>query len=108
MNEQMRNDLVNGLLATLPGLMIKIILYGSTARETASPESDIDIALLLSRDLTDLQKESLSDLIVDLNLKYDKVFSVIDLNESIFRKWKDVTPFYQNVEREGVVLWTAA
>lgn len=42
------------------------------------------------------------------NLKYDKVFSVIDINYDTFRKWEGVTPFYQNVTKEGTVLWKAA
>ena len=42
------------------------------------------------------------------NLKYDKVFSVIDTNYDTFRKWEGVTPFYQNVTKEGIVLWKAA
>lgn len=50
----------------------------------------------------------LSDLIVDLNLKYDKVFSVIDIDYSVFQKWEEITPFYKNVNKEGVVLWKAA
>ena len=43
-----------------------------------------------------------------MNLKYDKVFSVIDVNVNKFDKWAAVLPFYQNVDREGIVLWTAA
>lgn len=41
-----------------------------------------------------------------MNLKYDKVFSVSDY--AMFCKWEKVTPFYQNVNREGIVLWRAA
>jgi hypothetical protein len=43
-----------------------------------------------------------------MNLKYDKVFSVIDINYEQFKKWEKVLPFYQNVNREGIVLWKAA
>lgn len=53
-------------------------------------------------------EDRLSDVIVDMNLKYNKVFSVIDIEESVYRKWRKVTPFYQNVDKEGIVLWTAA
>ena len=54
------------------------------------------------------KEELLSDFIVDMNLKYDKVFSVIDIDYDMFLKWKGVTPFYQNVTKEGIVLWKAA
>ena len=47
-------------------------------------------------------------MIVDLNLKYDIVLSVIDIDYEMFKKWEKVTPFYKNVNEEGVVLWKAA
>jgi hypothetical protein len=43
-----------------------------------------------------------------MNLKYDKVFSVIDIDYENFCRWEGITPFYQNVTQEGVVLWKAA
>ena len=43
-----------------------------------------------------------------MNLKYDKVFSVIDIDYSNFVKWSEILPFYKNVNKEGVVLWKAA
>jgi hypothetical protein len=53
-------------------------------------------------------EDRLSDVVVDMNLKYNKVFSVIDIDNATYQKWRGVTPFYQNVDREGIVLWTAA
>lgn len=45
---------------------------------------------------------------MDMNLKYDKVFSVIDIDYEHFQKWEHVLPFYKNVNQEGIVLWKAA
>ena len=50
-------------------------------------------------------EDKLSDLVVDLNLKYDKVFSVIDIDYADLKKWENITPFYENVNNEGIVLW---
>lgn len=108
MDEPMYNELVRGLLAILPGQAVRIVLYGSTARGTAAPDSDVDIALFLTGRLSGRQEDQLSDLIVDLNLKYDRVFSVVDIDQKTYMKWRRVTPFYQNVDREGIVLWKAA
>ncbi len=83
------------------------MLYGSYARGTSTDESDIDIALLLNGTLNQSTEEKLSDLIVDLNLKYDRVFSVIDIDYESFQKWENVTPFYKNMNKEGIVLWKA-
>ena len=79
----------------------------SDARETNTSESDVDVALLLNGNLNESTEDKLSDLVVDLNLKYDKVFSVIDIDYAV-KKWEKVTPFYKNVNREGIVLWKAA
>ena len=108
MNSQMYDELVHGLLSILSTQMIQIVLYGSTARGNADAESDIDIALFVRDRLTSRQEDQLSDLIVDLNLKYNKVFSVVDIDQQTYLKWRNVTPFYQNVDREGIVLWKAA
>jgi len=108
LNDQMYSELIQGLLSILSTQAIQIVLYGSVARGTADPDSDIDIALFVNKNLTREQEDQLSDLIVDLNLKYDKVFSVVDINQDTYLKWKSVTPFYQNVDREGIVLWKAA
>ena len=53
-------------------------------------------------------EDRLSDVVVEMNLKHDKVFSVIDIDEAVYRKWRAVTSFYQNMDKEGIVLWTAA
>lgn len=82
--------------------------YGSVAKGTNTEESDVDIALIMHGRLDFNTEDKLSDFIVDMNLKYDKVFSVIDIDIDHFRKWIKALPFYQNVEREGIVLWKAA
>ena len=104
----MYEDLVRGLLRILHDQTVQIVLYGSTARGTAEEDSDIDIALFVNGPLTAVQEDQLSDLIVDMNLKYDKIFSVIDIDQQSYLKWRKVSPFYQNVDREGIVLWKAA
>ena len=104
----MYEELVRGLLRILPDQTVQIVLYGSTARGTAEDDSDIDIALFVNGPLTAVQEDRLSDLIVDMNLKYDKIFSVIDIDQQSYLKWRKVSPFYQNVDREGIVLWKAA
>ena len=108
MPESMMNELVAGILKTAGGKIAEIILYGSRAKGTNDADSDIDIALLTKDTLTAKELDVLSDFIVDMNLKYDAVFSVIDLLEKEYREWKDLIPFYKNVTREGIRLWKAA
>lgn len=108
MEQMVLGELVEGILSILESQVIRIVLYGSVARGTNTAESDVDIALLLNGNLSRETEDKLSDLIVDLNLKYDIVLSVIDIDYEMFKKWERVTPFYKNVNEEGVVLWKAA
>lgn len=108
MEKNILNELVNGILKIMRPAVVQIVLYGSVARGTNTEESDVDVALLIKGCLDKNTEDLLSDFIVDMNLKYDKVFSVIDIDYDNFLKWKKVTPFYQNVTKEGVVLWKAA
>ena len=106
MKQMLFKELVGGILSIFGYQVIRIVLYGSVARGTNTVESDI--ALLLNGGLSKEIEDRLSDLVVDLNLKYDTVLSVIDIDYEMFRKWEKVIPFYKNVNKEGIVLWKAA
>ncbi|MCI5910123.1 MAG: nucleotidyltransferase domain-containing protein [Oscillospiraceae bacterium] len=102
------NEIVKGIVEILKDEVISIILYGSVARGTESSESDIDIALIIKNRLSIEKREELDDFLGEMDLKYDKLFSAVDINENKFETWKEIIPFYQNVSREGIVLWKAA
>ncbi len=108
MNDLLINELVDGLKHIYDDKLVSIILYGSVARGTYAEESDIDIAIILKGAKEQPALEKLIDFIVDLDLKYDKVFSVIDIDYDNFIKWENILPFYKNVKKDGVILWTAA
>lgn len=108
MEKQILQELVDGILRTMPEQPIRIVLYGSVARGTQTEESDVDVALIMNGQLDNQTEDKLSDFIVDMNLKYEKVFSVIDIDIEQFQKWENVLPFYKNVKKEGIVLWKAA
>ena len=102
------DELVAGILAVIDGNVSSIVLYGSVARGTATGESDVDIALIIQRALSAEEEDRLNDFIVDMNLKYNVVFSVIDITAADLKKWVSVVPFYKNVSNEGIVLWKTA
>ena len=108
MDTKALNKLVEGILAIFNNQVMRIVLYGSYARGTNTSESDVDVGLLLNGKLNDNTEDKLSDLAVDLNLKYDRVLSVIDIDYAVFKKWEKVTPFYRNMNKEGIILWKAA
>ena len=108
MEQTALKEFVDGVVPTMGEKLEQIILYGSVARGTSTEESDVDIALLIHGTIDENLEDHLLDFIVDMNLKYNRVFSVIDIDYETFRKWENVLPFYSNVRREGVTLWKAA
>ena len=102
------DELVKGILEIIGGTVNAIVLYGSVARGTADKDSDVDIALIINDSLSPADDDRLADFVVDMNLKYNKVFSVIDIAAAEYRKWREIIPFCKNVVKEGVVLWKAA
>lgn len=108
MNYMITNELIEGLIDIYHDSLVSIILYGSVARGTATDESDVDIAIILKDAKSQSVKDRLIDFTLDLDLKYDRVFSVIDIDYDEYTKWENVLPFYKNVKKDGVILWKAA
>ena len=52
--------------------------------------------------------DEMLDFLVDLELEFDKVISVLLIDYDDYQEWKDVMPFYKNVRKEGITLWQAA
>lgn len=82
----------------------KIILFGSRARNDAQEDSDWDLLILIEKDKI-------------LNDDFDKIaYPLIELGWELgeyihpilytFKDWKkrSFTPFYKNIEKEGIVL----
>ena len=99
--------LIPGLLNIFHDSVSSIILYGSVARGTQTSESDVDIAVIVNG-YTKTMHDTMTDFVVDLELKYKKVLSVLLIDYDKFKEWENVMPFYKNVKKEGIQLWPAA
>ena len=108
LSNTMEKDIVHGLVDMFSDNILKIILYGSVARNENTDESDIDIAIIIRNEMDDATKERFICWSAELDLQYDRVFSIIDIREENMEKWGNVLPFYQNVQKEGRVLWQTA
>ena len=106
-NQEMFEKLVKGLRGIYGDMLVSILLYGSFARGTNTRESDIDIVILLKGRETKEMHDQMVDLAVDMDLEYDQVFSIINIDYENFLEWEDTLPFYKNVREDGVVLWAA-
>ncbi|MCM1102958.1 MAG: nucleotidyltransferase domain-containing protein [Clostridium sp.] len=108
LSDKMREELVQGLTGIFQKNISMIILYGSTARNEATDESDIDIAIIVKNQMDEETKKRFVSWAADMDIRYERVFSIVDIQESNMKKWEGVLPFYQNIRKEGIVLWTAA
>jgi uncharacterized protein len=83
----------------------KIYLFGSRARGDARPDSDWDLLILLNRDrITRELEDQIRNPLYDVELEAGEVFSAIFYPEEEWNKKHSVTPFYENVMREGKLL----
>lgn len=82
----------------------KAILYGSRARGDARDDSDWDILILLNKDsLEQSDYDNISYPFVLLGCDLGEEINPILYTSSEWEKYK-ITPFYENVSREGILL----
>ena len=82
-----------------------VILYGSYARGDYTPDSDVDMMILVKgiapEDLWRYKKPIIKAE-SELGLQYDLVISSTIKDIETFNLYLDVLPFYQNVMKEGI------
>lgn len=105
--QEVFEKMIPGFQTIFGNVLERIILYGSVARGTQTEESDVDIAVIVRRYTEDMH-DKMIDLTVDLELEYNKVLSVLLIDYDNFREWEDVLPFYKNMKKDGIMLWSAA
>ena len=83
-----------------------VYLYGSYARNSFDDGSDIDIMVI-----ADIPKEELfrykrpfTQLSSRLGMEFDTLITITLKDTATFRKYVDVLPFYQAVQKEGIVI----
>lgn len=83
----------------------EVILYGSFARGQADPESDVDVLVLLGKDVNADEKKKIHDQIYDVGLENDIVFSSLITSKNTWnQETNKFVPFYQNVIKDGILV----
>ena len=113
MNTQLRmliEAYIDNLKAIYQDTLQSVILYGSYARGEASAMSDIDIMILVNSDDDGIRakNEALIYMTYDFNMEHDLDIQPIAESVATYHYWIGAHPFYQNVNREGVILYDAA
>jgi len=100
--EELLHSIKNVLISVVPNG--KIILFGSQARGDAREDSDWDLLILLDKDRIEASDfDRISYPLYELGWKEGKQFSpkLYTMNDWMKRSF---TPFYKNIEKEGLVL----
>jgi predicted nucleotidyltransferase len=83
----------------------EIILFGSHARGEANKKSDWDILILINKqDPSRLIERELRGEIFDIELDIGEPISTFVFSKTEWEQKYKVTPFYQNIKREGIYL----
>ncbi len=83
----------------------KIYLYGSHSRGTAKNNSDWDLLILINKDdISNEVEREITYPLYDLEFDTGEVISPMIYSEKEWNSKYKVTPFYQNVMREGILL----
>lgn len=84
---------------------ISTILYGSEARGESRADSDIDLLLLVDADrLSVADEEKIIEPLYDIELETGILINATVMPKKKWRSRQTTTPFYLNVQREGIVL----
>lgn len=82
-----------------------IVLFGSFARGDSHKESDIDLLILVDKNpLSYNDQKRIKSPLYDLEFDTGQIISPIIVNRKEWQTKHKVTPFYENIEKEGVVL----
>ncbi|MDQ3022613.1 MAG: nucleotidyltransferase domain-containing protein [Bacteroidota bacterium] len=106
-SKEILDELTANIKSIFNDSLLKIILYGSRVRNDGTEESDIDFVVLtdLEDDIIREKERDVTNISVELSLKYDSVVSVLIINYDIYKKYLNVLPFYKNIETEGIEVY---
>ncbi len=81
--------------------LLRVVVYGSCARNEATAESDIDLAVVLAGEVVPGKEiDRMIDIVTDINLEHGVLLSVYPVSEDDYANRN--SPLLINIRREGV------
>jgi predicted nucleotidyltransferase len=102
------NDLRNHLLSRMPGLIQRIVMYGSYARGEAGEDSDVDILIVVEESSPSVVEETQAIRYeVMARYQYHPLLSLLVLSDEDWRGLsKRSAGLKHNIEQEGITIWS--
>jgi predicted nucleotidyltransferase len=102
-----KNDILSSIKDTVRSIdpTATIILYGSYARGDNNENSDIDLLILVDKaKLTPQEKKKIKYPLYDIEFETGTIISTLVFSKHDWETRHRITPFYENVQREGKIL----
>jgi predicted nucleotidyltransferase len=82
-----------------------LILYGSYARDEYREDSDVDLLVLVDKDkITRTDEKRIKYPLYDIEFETGTIISPMIFSKHEWETKHRITPFYENVVREGIIL----
>ena len=102
--EKLKDDIVQEYRRVYGNSIESILLFGSYARGDQDKDSDIDIVAIVHGNRMKLQKQLkvIWDISAGIGIDNDVVVSPSVIPYDEFEKYKNILPYYRNIEKEGI------
>ena len=101
------NDIINRVRKSVKVVMpdATVILYGSYARGDNKPFSDIDLLILINKpEVTREDEKKVKYPLYEIEFDTGTIISPLVLSKQDWETRHKITPFYDNIGKEGIVL----